>query len=153
MPNKFQRTATYKPEEVLPFLPILSQLPAGTRLHTVRKDFDGDMIKICSDRYYTFQKSLCCSHCGIEGKFFGKERHIDKSGFPLSNSFHLNLYAINEQGQEILMTKDHIVPKSKGGKDKLSNYQTMCEICNSAKSSLNEDKAIIAAKKRLEASS
>jgi 5-methylcytosine-specific restriction endonuclease McrA len=31
------------------------------------------------------------------------------------------------------MTKDHIVPKSKGGKDMLSNTQTMCVICNTKK--------------------
>lgn len=31
------------------------------------------------------------------------------------------------------MTKDHIIPKSKGGIDDLSNYQTMCERCNKEK--------------------
>lgn len=31
------------------------------------------------------------------------------------------------------MTKDHIMPKSKGGADSLSNYQTMCLPCNEAK--------------------
>jgi 5-methylcytosine-specific restriction endonuclease McrA len=30
-------------------------------------------------------------------------------------------------------TKDHIVPKSKGGKDMLSNTQTICVICNTKK--------------------
>lgn len=28
------------------------------------------------------------------------------------------------------MTKDHIIPKSKDGKDDISNYQTMCYKCN-----------------------
>ena len=40
------------------------------------------------------------------------------------------LYAVNENGIEVLMTKDHIIPVSKGGKNILSNYQTMCELCN-----------------------
>lgn len=149
MANNFQRKEIYKPEEILSVLPVLSELPKGTRLHTVRKEFDGDNIKICSQRYYTFQKSLECSHCGLIGVHFAKERHVDKNGNPLSNSFHFNLYAIDKEGNEVLMTKDHIIPRAKGGRDSLKNYQTMCEICNSAKSSLNEDKAILEAKKRL----
>ena len=28
------------------------------------------------------------------------------------------------------MTKDHIVPKSKGGADHLDNLETMCDQCN-----------------------
>jgi hypothetical protein len=31
------------------------------------------------------------------------------------------------------LTKDHIIPKSCGGEDCHSNYQTMCSICNSLK--------------------
>ena len=31
------------------------------------------------------------------------------------------------------MTKDHIIPKSKGGKDILDNFQTMCFECNTKK--------------------
>lgn len=54
-------------------------------------------------------------------------------------SFHLNLYAIDENGKEVLMTKDHIIPKSKGGADDISNYQTMCERCNEAKGNRLED--------------
>ena len=40
---------------------------------------------------------------------------------------------IDDNGQEVLITKDHIIPKSKGGKDKLDNYQTMCVRCNKRK--------------------
>lgn len=89
---------------------------------------DGDTIKGNSQRYQTFfTKGLKCVYCGIEGKYFAKEKDIG------SNLYHLNLYAVDENGKEVLMTKDHIVPKSKGGKDDITNYQTMCERCNKEK--------------------
>lgn len=33
----------------------------------------------------------------------------------------------------VFMTKDHIVPTSKGGADKMCNLQPMCSICNTIK--------------------
>lgn len=33
---------------------------------------------------------------------------------------------------------DHIVPRSKGGKDELSNFQTLCKECNIGKSNKNQ---------------
>lgn len=71
--------------------------------------------------------------CGIEGKFFAKEKFADQS------TYHLNLYAVDNNGDEILMTKDHIIPRSKGGIDDISNYQTMCKLCNEAKGNKLED--------------
>ena len=46
---------------------------------------------------------------------------------------------IDDNGEEILMTKDHILPRSKGGIDDISNYQTMCKLCNEAKGNKLED--------------
>ena len=89
--------------------------------------FFGDLIKMSSQRFELFKKKGCkCVVCGIEGKYFTKDRFLDQS------RYHLNLYAV-KNGKEVLMTKDHIIPKSKGGKDKLWNYQTMCSPCNAAK--------------------
>ncbi|WP_313069925.1 HNH endonuclease [Lacrimispora sp.] len=87
---------------------------------------DGDVINGNSQRYQTFLSKGCsCVKCGIEGKYFAKERTKDSR-----DSFHLNLYAVDKNGNEVLMTKDHIVPKSRGGKNYIDNYQTMCTICN-----------------------
>jgi 5-methylcytosine-specific restriction endonuclease McrA len=33
---------------------------------------------------------------------------------------------------------DHIIPRSKGGKDRLDNYQTLCELCNIGKGNSSE---------------
>ena len=92
-------------------------------------NFDGDRIKMTSDRYKTFaEKGVTCCDCGLEGKFFAKER--DK----LQHRYHFNLYAIDDEGDEVLMTKDHIIPHSKGGQNNIDNYRTMCKICNELKS-------------------
>lgn len=90
---------------------------------------DGDMIKGNSQRYQLFfTKGMKCVCCGIEGKYFAKERNAGSK-----DSYHLNLYGIDKNGNEMLITKDHIIPASKGGENHLSNYQTMCEKCNTLK--------------------
>ena len=89
---------------------------------------NGDKIKGNSQRFQTFfTKGLKCACCGIEGKYFGKEKDFNAA------RYHLNLYALDESGNVVLMTKDHIVPRSKGGASELYNYQTMCVKCNIAK--------------------
>jgi hypothetical protein len=100
-----------------------------------RIDFDGHSIKMGSHRYWTFaEKGTTCVSCGLEGRFFVKEKHSHVQG----EKYHFNLYGIDEEGDEVLFTKDHIVPKrrgngSKGGSDHIDNYQTMCKPCNEAK--------------------
>lgn len=90
---------------------------------------DGKQFKTQSQRMQLFFiKGTVCATCGIEGTFFSLETHSEKV------PPHLNLYAIDENGNDILMTKDHIHPKSKGGLNEISNYQTMCSPCNFKKS-------------------
>lgn len=85
-------------------------------------------INMKSHRYWTFQQSLSCVCCGITGEVMILERD-----WPGTNHAHFNLYAFSRR-KLMLMTKDHIVPKAKGGQDTFDNYQTMCERCNSIKS-------------------
>jgi len=108
----------YSLDEILPF--VKSSFGKKERIN-----LDGDLVKVTSDRLFIFKQDHCCCNCGIAGVFFVKEKH--SSG---DVSFHLNLYAVSEDGEEILMTKDHIVPRSLGGKNHLNNYQTMCVRCN-----------------------
>ena len=98
---------------------------------------NGYKVNPKSLRYHTFDKNLTCVGCGIKGRFLALERCLsDKGGNEgekEGQGFHLNLYALDEMGREVLMTKDHIMPKSKGGPDVLENMQTMCTYCNSHK--------------------
>ena len=65
------------------------------------------------DRYLNFiTNGFKCAKCGLEGKYVNLECNRK-----LGN--HLNVYAIDENGKEILLTKDHIYPKSKGGLDSI----------------------------------
>jgi len=76
------------------------------------------------------KKGLVCVNCGVEGKFFALEK--DRGG-----GLHLDLYGYIDD-EEVLITIDHIVPKSKGGVNKLINFQTMCKICNEMKADSDE---------------
>ncbi|MDF2533976.1 MAG: hypothetical protein K0R18_133 [Bacillales bacterium] len=123
------RKEMYSIEEVL-----LKIVPIYTKKKESRVDFDGDLIAMNSHRYHNFHAhGVVCVTCGLEGKYFVKEKFKD------DNSFHFNLYAINADGNEVLMTKDHIVAKSKGGLDRLENYQPMCTICNKEKDTMSQE--------------
>lgn len=88
---------------------------------------DGFKVYTKSTRYMTFfQNGLKCACCGKEGAYFKLD------GDENSDRRHFNLYC--DDGT--LMTKDHIVPKSRGGVDRVSNMQTMCMQCNVAKGNL-----------------
>jgi 5-methylcytosine-specific restriction endonuclease McrA len=87
-------------------------------------------VRMNSDRYLVFRNSRRCASCGIEGT----KIHLDLN--PGDSSPHFNLYA--EEGNKlILMTKDHRIPKSKGGQNTLDNYVTMCSVCNNLKGNSN----------------
>lgn len=91
---------------------------------------NGYKVKTDSLRYHTFyNKGLKCVCCGIKGSFLALERSITSD----NETYHLNLYAKDKKGKEVLMTKDHIHPKSLGGLDELDNMQTMCKTCNELK--------------------
>ena len=74
-------------------------------------------------------KGTKCVSCGRKGEFFKlvKYDHLEY--------YHLWLFARHEKHGVVLMTKDHIIPKSRGGTDGFDNLQVMCACCNSRKGS------------------
>ena len=99
-------------------------------------EYKGKMIKVRrnSDRYILFkEKGLTCVCCGLTANKAYVEIH--KEQFNPGTTAHINLYHVDSKGKRILFTKDHIIPKSKGGKDIQENYQVMCSPCNQKKGS------------------
>lgn len=107
---------------IVPFQDVISFIKSGKKVVLL-----GESVKTGSVRLQLFAKGHICVICGAEGSYFAVERS------PNQNSYHLNLYGINSQGQEVLFTKDHIHPKSLGGADTIDNMQCMCKICNETK--------------------
>jgi hypothetical protein len=107
--------------------------PAGVILHISMwnnnfRNFLVDRITYkvnMSERYKLFKRNSSCVCCGVRGIYMV----LQKPKNSILNAAHFNLYGI-KNGNPILMTKDHIIPKSKGGKDSQYNLRTMCFECN-----------------------
>jgi len=112
---------------------VLAKTEMHKRNHFVT--WNGLSANMSSLRYRNFKEhGIVCVDCGIVGQYFALEKHKNSSQRNDEyDPYHFNLYAVNKDGSEILMTKDHIIPKSKGGRDHLDNFQTMCTRCNCRK--------------------
>lgn len=125
--QRYVRKESYSIDKVL--AEVIFEDKSYGRKHKV--DFDGDLMNMTSVRYKCFKTcGVICAGCGIQANFFRKEKDVGQE----KEIYHFNLYALDDNNEEILMTKDHIIPKSKGGANHISNYQTMCTHCNLKKS-------------------
>jgi 5-methylcytosine-specific restriction endonuclease McrA len=120
--DKFSAVARFSIEDVLPF----------TNGNEAFKDYNvnGEIfsVKMVSKRFSCFKNSLKCVNCDLVGSVFllGKVPNTERA--------HFNLYAVHPHSNElILMTKDHIIPLSRGGTEANKNLQTMCTHCNNLK--------------------
>lgn len=98
----------------------------GKKEHTFWIGNTAYNIKMKSLRYKVFKtKGIMCVNCGLIATYFAIERSFKSTG-----RYHLNLYGRLDNNEEVLFTKDHIIPLSKNGPDTLDNLQTMCVNCN-----------------------
>ena len=93
------------------------------------RTFNGKSVYMADPRLEVFLKhGVECVRCGVKGVFFVLEK-----GRGRFCHWHFNLYGHNLAGHEVMLTRDHILPKSRGGSDNLDNMQTMCSNCNAKK--------------------
>ena len=93
----------------------------------------GKPTRLKSQRYELWNRrkgrGRRCVCCGVEALYVALEKHIKQE----TGQYHFNAYCISEAGYEVMLTKDHILPKSKGGANSQKNYQPMCAHCNNRK--------------------
>lgn len=119
-------TSTYRNKVLKEKMP-LSTIQEIYKAKEKYVEIEGYKVRSKEDRYLNFIKhGFKCAKCGIEGKYVNLECNSQKGN-------HLNVYA-EKNGEAVLLTKDHIYPKSKGGLDSIKNYQVLCEQCNITKS-------------------
>lgn len=74
-------------------------------------------------------RPLKCWHCDRVGtQFVVNKGQNDKLGSPT-----LDLFSSGEGDIAVLMTRDHIIPRSYGGGDMIENLRIGCSICNGAR--------------------
>lgn len=86
-------------------------------------------LKRKSLRYQIFNKNTNCVDCGLIGTHYLIQRNKENES-NVTGRYHANLYGANQSGEDILITKDHIIRKREGGKNHIDNLQTMCCVCN-----------------------
>lgn len=99
--------------------------------HYIDFEVGGDTYHVNMEgtRYRVFAVSLSCYKCGLTGSMMRLEYDRNPAGIIEA---HFNLYA-PQNGGWTLMTQDHIIPRSKGGRDHDDNLRTMCSPCNHKK--------------------
>lgn len=123
--NTYISVAKFQIDEIFELIKSFKNRQSENRKEKGRIEYKGFNFNVKSLRLDTFhEKGLICATCSNTGAYFSLETQVGDQA-----KLHLNLYTIDG----ILMTKDHILPKSKGGKDHISNMQTMCYYCNQKK--------------------
>lgn len=115
--------------ERLGVLPVQDVLKAIAEKKPV--EYDGVICHTASTRLLTYHiHGLNCivRGCCVKGEYFAIER-----AWTASSKYHLNLYGMQHDGKEVMITSDHKIPKSRGGIDHISNRQPMCAPHNMGK--------------------
>jgi hypothetical protein len=137
--SKTKRFGIFPIEEILPHIEFEDTRPKvnGRPVSKKKVKLLGYNVNCHSIRLALFkERPLVCVHCGLKAEYFTLEKH--HSNAPSRNTPHLNLYGKDADGNEVLFTKDHILPVSKGGKDILDNLQVLCIVCNMKKGNTSE---------------
>lgn len=96
-----------------------------------------ELIKLCYEKLNEY-----ISHRGIKKIF--SHRTLASGVISGSTRYKVLLRAKNRcencgiSNKEKALEVDHIIPRTKGGKDDLSNYQALCYTCNSQKSNKDD---------------
>lgn len=87
---------------------------------------DGYEVKLSTSNKVVSLANFSCAGCGSKAHTYIIHKH--------PNSSHYNIrFFHTDNGNYVIHTKDHIVPKSLGGRNAFINLQNMCLQCNQTK--------------------
>jgi hypothetical protein len=106
-----------------------AEMVGVNRTRATVKPFNGpaqivEITGIVTDRVRNLLNNKKCVTCERYLHYF----RVEDNG----SGYHLNGYSQDH----VMMTRDHIVPRSSGGPDHIDNYQMMCSPCNKKKASM-----------------
>lgn len=120
---KHEVLARFSVCEILDLIPDEDNGNYGQKI-AIKTDFGTIHASIASKKLLTFKKSTICVTCNSKGHYFLLVRNPHAKG-----RASLELFTEDDK----LLTRDHIIPRSLGGSNDMSNSQTMCLTCNSKK--------------------
>lgn len=125
--GQIQRLGTYGIDEVLNQIVITGNFLSGKK--APRHKFGDYEVRMTSRPLQVYRiKGITCYICGLKGQFFALERF--RRGSAYHHRPHLRLYAVDDHGDEVLMTVDHVFPESDGGRMSYKNLEPCCRPYN-----------------------
>lgn len=94
-------------------------------------------VNLGATRYHVFKNNDKCVCCGIRSTRCFLELDVQNTKQRGVDTYSIHFYAetgrVAHQSHLVLMTRDHIIAKSKDGSDSIDNSQTLCYNCNCVK--------------------
>lgn len=125
--NKPKFIAEYPLSKILRLIPRCGQPFSKDVTHTFVAGKKKCLVNLSSETLKLVAQQPVCINCGIKASKIRLFKDARES------KYFIEIFVDSPAGLYKL-TKDHIVPKSKGGTDSFKNYQVMCEKCNQEKS-------------------
>ena len=119
-------------EEVMPLIP--DKIEPATMIFWCQSIKRGVFVSLGNAKMRLFKRQPECAACKAKADHFWIESN-GKGGWGKNGQYnwHMNLYGINHHGHPVMLTLDHIKPRSKGGTRSDSNIQVLCRQCNNLK--------------------
>lgn len=144
--QNYVRFARFEQDDLAELFAMILRMRA---INQTRYEINGVVAQLVNKRTETLARDGgVCMACGHEPTHAWIEDNTtprDDRGRWLKNppplyqgdpfAAHLNVYCTTKEGHELLMTVDHVIPKSRGGRDRLDNFVVLCQRCNFIKGS------------------
>jgi len=94
-------------------------------------------VNLGAIRYHILKNSSECACCGIRATRCFLELDVQNTKERNTDTYTIQFYAQTGKPRTashlVMLTRDHIVPKSKDGSDSIGNSQVLCYNCNTLK--------------------